>query len=224
MTIRPTIGGVCVAGLLACFGALAGCRSTPPAEAPPQWTDGERVARWLTGSFSSRAQAEADAEHYHDIRLEVVPIWRDRGDGSWLYVEQAAAARLDRPYRQRVYHVVDEGDGAVRSDVYTLPGEAFAWAGAWRDPGRFDGVTPADLTLRTGCSIYLTRTSTFLYEGSTRGKGCASTLRGAAFATSRVRLAPKRLESWDRGYDAVGRQVWGATEGPYVFDRVATPR
>jgi hypothetical protein len=29
------------------------------------------------------------------------------------------------------------------------------------------------------------------------------------------------MESWDRGFDAQGNQVWGATKGPYVFDKVA---
>ena len=26
--------------------------------------------------------------------------------------------------------------------------------------------------------------------------------------------------AWDRGFDAEGRQVWGAVAGPYVFERV----
>ena len=29
------------------------------------------------------------------------------------------------------------------------------------------------------------------------------------------------LASWDRGFDEAGVQVWGATEGPYVFDRLS---
>jgi hypothetical protein len=29
------------------------------------------------------------------------------------------------------------------------------------------------------------------------------------------------MESWDRGFDAWGNQVWGAAEGPYIFDKVA---
>jgi hypothetical protein len=56
---------------------------------------------WMTGSFSSAEQAAADT-NYFDIRLEIVPIWTTRADGHWLYVEQAAAGYLERPYRQRV--------------------------------------------------------------------------------------------------------------------------
>ena len=29
-----------------------------------------------------------------------------------------------------------------------------------------------------------------------------------------------RLLSWDRGFDAAGKQVWGAEKGPYEFLRV----
>jgi len=53
------------------------------------------------------------------------------------------------------------------------------------------------------------------------GDGCESTLRGAAYATSEVRLTLARMESWDRGFDRPGTQVWGATEGPYIFERVS---
>jgi hypothetical protein len=28
------------------------------------------------------------------------------------------------------------------------------------------------------------------------------------------------LESWDRGFDAGGEQVWGATAGGYVFEKL----
>ena len=55
--------------------------------------------------------------------------------------------------------------------------------------------------------------------GGTRGEGCASNLRGAAYATSEVVIMPGRIESWDRGFDAEGHQVWGAEKGAYVFVR-----
>jgi hypothetical protein len=36
-------------------------------------------------------------------------------------------------------------------------------------------------------------------------------------ATSEVVVSPGRIESWDRGFDAEGVQVWGAEKGAYVF-------
>jgi hypothetical protein len=89
----------------------------PAGAAEPPGLD--TVAAWMTGSFSSAAQAAADPD-FRDIRLHVAPIWPEAGGVRWLYVEQAAA---------------------------------------------------------------------------------------------------DRLESWDRGFDAAGVQVWGSEKGPYVFVR-----
>lgn len=175
----------------------------------------------MTGTFSSAAQAAAHPEHYAEIRLIMLPIWIDRSDAWWFYVEQAAAGALDRPYRQRIYRVSPLGEEQYRSEVYTLPGDPLAYAGAWRDERPLADLRPADLTLREGCSIHLRRTGPEEFVGSTVGAGCASTLRGAAYATSEVRITPQRMESWDRGFDEQGNQVWGAPEGPYIFDKVA---
>ena len=45
---------------------------------------------------------------------------------------------------------------------------------------------------------------------------------------SRVRelaeIRADRIVSWDRGFDAEGRQVWGAENGPYVFDKLGPNR
>ena len=174
------------------------------------------VAAILIGRFSSREQSEVD-ESYFAIRLTHVPIWQDREDGPWLYVEQAAETTLDRPYRQRVYRLVTTDDG-VRSDVYTLPGDPLEFVGAKAE--RFVDMTPDQLALRDGCAIHLTDSGNGHYEGATHGKGCLSTLRGAAYATSEVSLRREALRTWDRGFDANDEQVWGAVDGPYEFLRL----
>jgi hypothetical protein len=176
------------------------------------------LAEWLTGSFSSAAQAAAD-ESFFDIRLHMQPIWSDRDDGPWLYVEQAVATAQDSPYRQRVYRLREVEPGLLESAVFTLP-DPEAAVGAWRDPDRLAGVAPADLEPRGGCSILLRRAGD-AFVGSTLGTLCPSDLRGARYASSEVRVTRDRLVSWDRGFDASGTQVWGARTGGYVFDRMA---
>jgi hypothetical protein len=192
------------------------CVSPASAEDSPEARIAE-LTSWMTGSFSSSAQALADPDNYFDIRLEMVEIWEDRMDGPWLYIEQAAASALERPYRQRIYRLSAHGE-MIRSDVYTLPGDPLEYAGAWRSPSRFDTFGPDDLGLRDGCSIYLVPFDG-VYAGSTDGTGCASSLAGASYATSVVSIYPDVLESWDRGFDADGQQVWGAEKGAYVFVR-----
>lgn len=177
----------------------------------------DELASWLAGSFSSQAQAQRDSTFF-DVRLHVVPIWKRRTDARWLYVEQAIASHLERPYRQRVYRVTAEDEGGFESAVFTLP-DPLRFAGAWREETPLARLSPDSLLQREGCSVFLHKREE-RYVGETRGKDCASTLRGAAHATSEVIVEKTRLTSLDRGYDAEGTQVWGSEAGPYEFLRL----
>ncbi|GAB4406524.1 MAG: chromophore lyase CpcT/CpeT [Bacteroidia bacterium] len=175
-----------------------------------------KLADYMQGSFSSAAQAAADS-NYFDISLHMYPIWQTKYPGQhWLYVEQAMTTLQDRPYRQRIYQLVADGDSVYRSLVYTLPSEA-AFVGKWREPAAFDTLSAESLTLREGCEVYLVQVADTLFTGNTQRGTCESNLRGAAYATSEVRITPGRIESWDQGFDSTGVQVWGATGGGYVF-------
>jgi hypothetical protein len=151
----------------------------------------------------------------------MVQIWTDRDDASWIYVEQAAASSLDEPYRQRIYRLTLNEMRTAVSAVYELPDDPLKYAGAWRDPSRFSDLDPDELVLREGCQVVLNRSGKSEWSGSTVGKNCKSTLRGASYATSEVTVSPHGIRSWDRGYDASDAQVWGAEKGAYVFDRQA---
>lgn len=177
-----------------------------------------KLAASMTGSFSSRAHAEADPE-FRAVRLTMTPIWAERTDGPWLYVEQALESSLGRPYRQRVYHLLREGRRRFESVVFSLPEEE-RFVGAGQKPGTFDGIGPERLVRREGCVVHLRQLADGTYSGGTRGNECRSDLRGASYATSEVEISESELRSWDRGFDAEGKQVWGATKGPYVFKRI----
>ncbi|MCA9758160.1 MAG: chromophore lyase CpcT/CpeT [Candidatus Eisenbacteria bacterium] len=177
----------------------------------------EQLAAWMTGSFSSAEQAAADSAFF-DIRLEMARVWRDRDDATWLYVEQAAASALDQPYRQRVYRVSEDGPQVYRSAVFELP-DPDAMVGAFRDPERLAALDPDDLIAREGCEIELHAEGTS-YVGSTPGWECLSTLRGASYATSEVVVTANGIQSWDRGWNDAGEQVWGAVKGAYRFQKV----
>jgi CpeT protein len=256
--IAPWIGGMVDGGAMMLLAAMLplvtvlsvapGCGAGKPAVAAlqsPQTRASEsasesreqilaEISTLLIGSFSSAAHAASDPE-FVDIRLEMVRIWEGRSDvpaGTWIYVEQARADMLAKPYRQRVYHVVVRDDGRVVSTVYeistpptepgAIPGASAAtvWAGAWRNPERFSALSPRDLQTREGCEMILVRTAPGRFEGGTDGQRCVSTLRGAKYATSSAIITPELLETWDRGFDIDGNQVWGAVKGGYRFDRV----
>jgi hypothetical protein len=188
-----------------------------PAHADPLDT----LAGWMTGSFSSEEQAASDSAYY-DIRLEMVRIWTEREDGHWFYVEQASAGNLERPYRQRVYHLTAEAESSYRSEVYEIP-LPLRFAGAWHEEEPLRDLDPDSLRVREGCAVILWERPDGLFGGGTAGMECKSTLRGARYATSEVLIGPNRIESWDRGFVGPGEQVWGAEKGPYVFLRKAPP-
>lgn len=206
--------------LIAAFAAFAAATAmaSPATETDAQQT--QEVARWLAGSFSNRAQADRDPA-FHHVLLHVQPIWLEREGEHWLYVEQALATDPNRPYRQRIYRI-SWNEGPV-SEVFVLPGDPAAYIGAWRNTGRFGALKPEQLKLRDGCSIWLRKQLGGAYEGATRGKRCGSERSGASYATSDVVLDHATLSAWDRGFDAAGSQVWGASAGPYRFERESTP-
>lgn len=107
-------------------GVGAGGSETPPTPPAPAAEGSEghlaELSAYMTGVFSSAEQAAADGD-FRNVRLVMVPIWRERADGPWLYVEQAMAEALERPYRQRVYQLRPAGQDTVDSVVYTLPGD-----------------------------------------------------------------------------------------------------
>ena len=70
-----------------------------------QSTELKSLAQWMEGSYSTQNQHLKDTANYFDIRLQIIPIWKDKKDGYWFYVEQAVADYIDKPYRQRVYHL-----------------------------------------------------------------------------------------------------------------------
>ncbi len=173
------------------------------------------LASWMTGSFTSREQSLQDTS-YLDIRLQMIRIWHDREDAVWLYVEQAAAESLERPYRQRVYRLTQADSALFESKVYEL-NNPLRFAGAWKQEDSFAVLTPDSLIERQGCSIFLTRADEETFQGSTVDKNCLSTLRGASYAVSEVVIRENYMVTWDLGFDENDNHVWGNDKGGYVF-------
>lgn len=174
----------------------------------------EQLAYVMAGSYTSAAQAKADSS-YFEIELEMVRIWPKRRDGAWFYVEQATAASKEKPYRQRMYHLLEVNDSTFISRILTIKGGA-SFFGAYRDPLKLATLSPDSLVVLEGCDITLHRRGN-TYVGSTEQGRCPSTREGARYTTSEVVLSADRMVSWDRGWNADGVQVWGAEKGGYVF-------
>ncbi|MBF0410203.1 MAG: chromophore lyase CpcT/CpeT [Candidatus Riflebacteria bacterium] len=184
----------------------------------------DELAGFMTGSFSSAEQAGADPENFKDIRLEIARIWPQRTDGIWLYVEQAASATLDKPYRQRVYHLETLPDGQYKSSIMEFKSEPLQYAGEWKSEEPLKTLGPDSLVLRKGGAVILTCDGAGKYAGGTIGKECESKLRGASYATTKVTIDKDGILSWDQGWDSNDKQVWGAEKGGYQFKKLSSPR
>lgn len=171
----------------------------------------------MSGSFSSIEQSIQDSSYYN-ISLHMYPIWT-ANEKQYLYVEQALFEKQESPYRQRVYELNQLADGIVESKVYKLKNEA-DFINKWSETSFFDEYDDSILEERKGCSVFLKKIANNQYEGSTDGKSCLSTMRGASYASSVVSIKPSIISSWDQGFNSEDNQVWGATEGPYVFKKL----
>ena len=171
----------------------------------------------MTGSFSSEEQSKIDTA-YFDIRLEIIRIWEDRSNGIWLYVEQAAASSLERPYRQRIYRLKETGENLFKSEVYEIE-EPLRFTGVWRKENPFYGDADDILQKRPGCSVRLKKIGNQTFFGSTVDKECLSDWGGATYATSIVTITENGMITWDRGFDENDNFLWGAEKAGYYFQK-----
>jgi len=200
--------------IFCCLLVLVSVPATSQQEKPDQ--DLVVLAAWMEGAFSSEQQSKADTT-YFDIRLWMKRIWKDQTDGFWILVEQAMSTSMDKPYRQRVYHVKRVEENMIESAVYTLKDPA-AVIGAWNDSTKLVLLNTESIVKKRGCEVYMQMDGEEFF-GGTHGTACSSELRGASYATSEVKIYDDRIMSWDRGFSADGAQVWGATKGGYIFIR-----
>lgn len=196
-----------------CFVA---CKSTK--SLPKVYTrDMQELFGLMQGTFDSQAQALRDS-NYYNISLHMTPIWMDRG--RYLYVEQALATMQDKPYRQRIYELIELDNGKFESKVYELVNPEM-YVGKWRESAYFNNLDRSILLEREGCSVFLTRIGDE-FIGSTVGQNCKSSLRGASYAVSKVIINSSGINSWDQGFDDNNVQVWGAVKGGYEFRKTAS--
>lgn len=178
----------------------------------------DHLTVFLTGSFANADQARGD-QNFRAATLHVTPIWTERTDGPWLYLEQALADAPAHPYRQLIYHLATRPDQAIAVRIFELP-NPIAATGAWNDPTLLAKLTPANLVAREGCTLILRLQPGGTFKGGTEGTGCASTLRGASHSAIETVISNLQIVTWERGYNAAGTQVWGSIHGGYVFRRV----
>jgi hypothetical protein len=180
-------------------------------------TDLLKLKSWMTGSFNSQEQSRQDS-NYLNINLEMVEIFKNRNDGLWLYVEQAVASSVEKPYRQRVYRLTKSENDKFESAVFLISNPE-KYIGAWKNEQILNQLTFEEVSIKDGCSIILDKLEDS-FIGKTIDKKCPSELQGASYTTSEVYIEENVLVTWDRGFNKNNKQVWGAITGPYIFKKL----
>ena len=139
----------------------------------------------------------------------------------FLYQEQAVQENLKKPYRQRLLEVSPIASTQSIRSLAFKPSNPEAWVNFCDKALESRIILLKDLNKEV-CSLFLQRSGD-VYTGFTPPNGCPSNVRGAVRVTNRVILQKSGMQTWDRGYDANGKQVWGAKEEPYQFERISSP-
>lgn len=172
---------------------------------------------YLKGEYNSQTQSETDTS-YFNISLIMLPIWENRSDARYFYVEQAMVGKESKPYRQRVYKIYQSSPTTIVSAIYELksPDE---FVKLHESKKKQNQLKEDDVIYKEGCDVFL-EYNNGVFEGGTQGKDCSSKLRGAKYTVTDVKVMDGKIISWDRGYTENGIHAWGAVKGGYIFEKI----
>jgi CpeT/CpcT family (DUF1001) len=118
---------------------------------PGHYDNGRQVARQL-------AAGVPQAQRNQNLELQVIRIDLPGFGPRAFYAEWYAPDAPATPVRQRIYAFErDAARGAVVLRLHIFPTDAAFVArtvGAWRDPVRLHGLTPADMAPLRGCDVW----------------------------------------------------------------------
>ena len=181
----------------------------------------EAVVSHLVGTMDTSAQAATNPDRV-GVRMttcRVQLVKSDRQESSspsvYLYQEQALIEKLNQPYRQRFLRIGVSDDGLkVESKSFKLLNRE-PWIGQCNKPADKRLLQSSEFG-ESVCSVFLKPVIT-IYIGETQPGGCSTNVRGAVTITNRIILHATGMDTWDRGFDANGDQVWGAIDKSFQF-------
>lgn len=176
----------------------------------------EAVAAYLEGVMDTTSQA-ARNPNFVGVQMTTCRVTVDEADEEaiYLYQEQALSADLDAPYRQRFLQIIPGDDQRVDSNTFK-PEAPEQWTGLC---DRADRSVSAIALGPQVCTVSLRASVLGGFVGSTPEAGCPVDFRGASSVTNIVVLHEDGMDTWDRGFDAEGNQLWGAEDTPYRYRR-----
>lgn len=199
---------------------LGGCVTQPD----PMQGHAQKVVSYLTGVMETSAQAKAipDAPSVRmttcEVQLSSTGGSVQRSEGVFLYQEQALTRDLSKPYRQRILEIKPSVDrNSIESVSFKLINPK-NWIGLCQEP-LSERVISSQEIQNANCRVFLQPVGT-QYIGETQPGGCATNFKGAVKITNTIKLDQQGMETQDRGFDAKGKQVWGAENRSYQYKKI----
>ena len=165
----------------------------------------------LVGTFSNKRQAQSHPTRYAHIWVNHRLIGENR-----IYGEQAYNYLKNRPYRQFVIEVVEDGD-SFRLKNYEIE-DAVRFAQC----KNLDQITDDILTYREGCDIIMKQVGHNEYKGGTSTCECWVDWQGVkTYVQNEVFLSESEYQVVDRGLHAeTNQKIWGSDYGAFKFQRM----
>jgi hypothetical protein len=182
----------------------------------------EEVASRLEGVMDTSAQAIANPKapqvQMTTCRIRLTDRAAEPPVAIFLYQEQALTNSLSKPYRQRFLQISPSPYSQSVRSLSFKPVNSATWSGFCHKSSGERILHHADLGTPV-CTVFLRRSAED-YVGNTPVDGCPANFRGAVRITNHIVLHKTGMDTWDRGFDAAGKQVWGAQTDSYEFRKV----
>ena len=209
---------------------LCAVAATAPAFAQPagptQAENLARLTRWFAGEWNNNEQvwqqkiAAADAkvlvkedpsEHVHHI---FAPVPAPLVGAQVFYVQQAAADKLAKPYRQRLYRfTADEAEAAVKLEIFRFKDEG-KYLDAQRRPESFSGLGLEQLQPTPGCEVWWRFDAARQAFAGTMKPGACSFVSPRSgqrvFISDTLELTEHNISINDQARDEAGNYVFGS--------------
>lgn len=174
----------------------------------------QEVVSHLVGIMDTSAQSQVNSKRVNVQMTTCKVQLKDEVNSVYLYQEQALATKLDQPYRQRILKIISLENNQVESKAYKLTNET-QFINFCNQSESNKILQKTDLT-ESICSVFL-RPVVTIYIGETPPEGCSANVRGAVKITNKIILHSQGMDTFDQGFDAEGKQVWGAVNDSYQF-------
>ncbi|MCH2044660.1 MAG: chromophore lyase CpcT/CpeT [Saprospiraceae bacterium] len=108
----------------------------------------------VVGHFSNKEQLENYSIDEKEQELIIIPIFKDRPDEFWVYVELFSPSLVDQPIEQRVQRFRKVERDTILVEVYYLP-QPEEYINEWKKDKPFENLEKKDLVRDNGCDMII---------------------------------------------------------------------